>query len=143
MSTVVVVERVLPAPPDVVFDEWVDPDALVEWMCPRPAHVTRAIVDARVGGEYRFELEDSGVSLTLRGRYLDLDRPNLLRFTWSSSLWPRETPESIVTVTLVGRDDGDTTMTIRHELLPPDTVASYDKGWARTAEQLEQNLTRS
>ena len=34
---VAVVRRVLPAPPDVVFDEWLDPAAMTEWMCPRQA----------------------------------------------------------------------------------------------------------
>jgi uncharacterized protein YndB with AHSA1/START domain len=32
-----VVRRVLPAPPHVVFDEWLDPVGMTEWMCPRPA----------------------------------------------------------------------------------------------------------
>ena len=34
---VVTVRRVLPAPPHVVFDEWLDPVGMTEWMCPRPA----------------------------------------------------------------------------------------------------------
>src|SRR5215813_5682208 len=32
-----VVRRVLPAAPDVVYDEWLDPDALADWMCRRTA----------------------------------------------------------------------------------------------------------
>jgi uncharacterized protein YndB with AHSA1/START domain len=30
------VQRVMPAPPSVVFDEWLHPEAMKEWMCPRP-----------------------------------------------------------------------------------------------------------
>ena len=30
---VAVVRRVLPAPPAVVFDEWLDPVGMTEWMC--------------------------------------------------------------------------------------------------------------
>ena len=33
-------ERLLPASPVVVYDEWLDPDALSDWMCPRPAQAT-------------------------------------------------------------------------------------------------------
>ena len=33
----ITVRRVLPAPPAVVYDEWLDPVGMVEWMCPRPA----------------------------------------------------------------------------------------------------------
>jgi uncharacterized protein YndB with AHSA1/START domain len=32
---VVVVRRVLPAAPDIVYDEWLDPVGMIEWMCPR------------------------------------------------------------------------------------------------------------
>ena len=41
----VVVQRTLPASPDVVFDEWLDPVGMAEWMCPRPARPT-----PRIGG---------------------------------------------------------------------------------------------
>ena len=38
---VAVVRRVLPAPPHVVFDEWLDPAGMTEWMCPRPARAVK------------------------------------------------------------------------------------------------------
>ena len=34
------VQRVMPAAPDVVFDEWLDRESLQEWMCPRPVRVS-------------------------------------------------------------------------------------------------------
>ena len=44
-TTSAVVHRVLPAPPIVAFDEWLDPEALAEFICPYP---TRAgIVECR------------------------------------------------------------------------------------------------
>src|SRR6266852_1609835 len=36
-----VVRRLLPAAPELVYDEWLDPEALREWMCPRPARAGR------------------------------------------------------------------------------------------------------
>src|SRR5262249_48034895 len=48
-SPVVVVRRTLPAPPDAVYDEWLDPEALTEWMCPRPARCLAVTLDPRVG----------------------------------------------------------------------------------------------
>ena len=37
MAEVAVVERVLSAPCDVVYDEWLSAESLTEWMCPRLA----------------------------------------------------------------------------------------------------------
>jgi uncharacterized protein YndB with AHSA1/START domain len=45
-----VVRRVMPATPEVVYDEWLDPDALADWMCPRPAVPTAIVCEPRVGG---------------------------------------------------------------------------------------------
>jgi len=30
-----------PLPPHVVFDEWLDPVGMTEWMCPRPARAVK------------------------------------------------------------------------------------------------------
>jgi uncharacterized protein YndB with AHSA1/START domain len=84
-----VVQRVLPAPPDVVFEEWIDPDALAEWMCPRPARATNIDLEPAVGGSLRIDIEEAGVEFYVTGRYLELQRPQRLRLTWSCSTWPR------------------------------------------------------
>jgi uncharacterized protein YndB with AHSA1/START domain len=138
--TVAVVERVMPAEPDVVYDEWLDPDALIEWMCPRPACVRKASVDARVGGEYRLEVEDSGTRLRISGRYLELERPTRLQFTWFCSVWSPGSDDSIVTVTFARHGDGETLMTIHHEALPFDQIDAHERGWTKTAQQLADRL---
>ena len=48
---VAVVRRLLPAPPDVVYDEWLDAEGMAEWMRPRPARATSIALEARVGGQ--------------------------------------------------------------------------------------------
>jgi uncharacterized protein YndB with AHSA1/START domain len=130
------VERLLPATPDEVFDEWTDPDAMSEWMCPRPAHATGVVLDPRVGGRLRIDIEENGVDFFVEGRYLELARPRLLRFTWSCSTWSDPAHESVVTVTLEPHDGAHTLMTIRHELLPDEHVANHHRGWTLIAEQL-------
>jgi uncharacterized protein YndB with AHSA1/START domain len=73
------VQRIMPAAPEVVFDEWLDPEALKDWMCPRPVHCVEVAVDARVGGAFRLDLDDSGTAVLIVGRYLEIDRPHRLR----------------------------------------------------------------
>ena len=132
---VITVRRVLPAAPDTVYDEWLDPVGMTEWMCPRPARAVRICLEPSVGGLLRIDIEDGGSSLYVTGRYLELDRPRRLRFTWSCSAWADPSVQSVVTVTLEDHGAGQTMMTIEHEQLPPDQVTGHEHGWTAIAAQ--------
>ena len=137
---VVIVRRVLPAPPDIVYDEWLDPVGMIEWMCPRPARAVKISLEPSVGGSLRIDIEDSGSSLYVSGSYIELDRPRRLRFTWSCSAWADPTVQSMVTVTLEDHGTAETMMTIEHEQLRPEEMDSHQHGWATIAVQLEEAL---
>ena len=130
------VRRVLPAPPAVVYDEWLDAEGRVEWMCPRPARAVKISLEPSVGGPLRIDIEDSGFSLYVSGMFVELDRPRRLRFTWSCSDWADPSVQSLVTVTLEERDGDETMMTIEHEQLPPEQVSGHRRGWGAIAVQL-------
>jgi uncharacterized protein YndB with AHSA1/START domain len=138
---VAVVERVLRAPCDVVYDEWLSTESLTEWMCPRPARLRNMELDPVVGGSYRFDIIEDGKQMIVVGAYLTLDRPHTIRFTWSCSTWADPTQQSIVTVQLRPLNETETHMTVRHELLPPGTLVNHLEGWQLIAEQLAKNLT--
>jgi uncharacterized protein YndB with AHSA1/START domain len=138
----VIVRRVMPAPPPVVYDEWLDPGALADWMCPRPAVPTNIECDAHVGGVYRIDIEDTGVRMAVTGRYLLLDRPHLISFTWYCSIWGPDVPESIVTVTFESHGTDETLMTIEHTQLQPDVLEGHRHGWSLTTDQLAAVLPR-
>jgi len=135
-----VVRRVLPAPPDVVYDEWLDAEGMAEWMCPRPARPTKIELEPRVGGRLRIDIDDHGFRLQVTGTYLDLNRPHQLSFTWKCTAWPEPDRESVVTVAFRPHGDDQTLMTIRHALLPPDVADSQRQGWGRVARQLGDRL---
>jgi uncharacterized protein YndB with AHSA1/START domain len=139
---IAIVRRVLRATPDEVFTEWIEPEAFAEWMCPRPAHPTIVELDARVGGGLRLDIEESGVSFSVVGSYIEVDRPRRLRFTWSCSTWADPSVESVVTVTFQPYGELDTLMTIHHALLPPMHVANHEHGWELIAQQLDEALRR-
>jgi len=136
---VVLVERLVSAPPAVVYDEWLDAEALSDWMCPWPARATRIDLEPTIGGSLRIEIEENGVRFVVMGRFVELDRPRRLSFTWSCSNWPDPATESMVTVTLEPIND-ETFMTIQHALLPPEFVNQHQAGWAQIAEQLAAEL---
>ena len=134
------VQRVIPATPDVVFDEWLDPESLTEWMCPRPSRVVAVTVEPRVDGRVRFDVDDSGTLVLIAGRFLTIDRPRLLRFTWTNSNWPDPTVASIVTVAFEAVGADETLMSIEHSLLPPTEFDDFHAGWTRTVDQLATAL---
>ncbi|MCV7345112.1 SRPBCC family protein [Mycolicibacterium rhodesiae] len=139
-TVTVVVSRVMPAPPAVVFDEWLDPEALQEWMCPNPVRVVEVTIEPRVGGTVRFDVDDSGTGVLISGQFLTIDRPRLLRFTWSNSNWEDPSQASIVAVTFEPVGVGETLMSIEHSLLPTSEFESFHSGWIDTFAQLDARL---
>ena len=139
LRTGLVVERLLPAPPDAVFEAWTDPAILREWMAPQGD--VEASADVRVGGSFRIlmlgagEGDDGPIEHT--GEYLVVDRPNRLSFTWISP-YTGDGP-SVVTVTFEPRVDG-TWVRLEHEQLPEDHVAGHEDGWGRILERLAGRL---
>lgn len=66
-------------------------------------------------------------SAEARGRYLEIERPERLRFTWISAATPDA--ESIVTLTFESTEDG-TRLTLVHVDLRNDTAAArHESGW--------------
>lgn len=130
------VQRIMPAGPDAVFDAWLDPEALRDWMCPRPVYCVAVSVDPRIGGALRLDLDDSGAAVLISGQFLEIDRPRRLRFTWTSSDWEDPTRVSIVAVSFEPLGDDETLMSVEHSLLPANESESYDSGWLQTVEQL-------
>lgn len=132
-----VLERVLPAPPEEVFAAWTTPDAMAAWMS--PVGHAEAEVDLREGGVFRVVMVGSDFHIEHTGTYLELDPPRRLVFTWVS---PYTGPEpSLVTVELHPHPEG-TRLVLTHERLPHDVVGSHRNGWGTMLERLTGVLTR-
>ena len=135
--TSAIVQRVLPAPPEVVFDEWLDRDALVEFMSPDPARASRVECEPWVGGRYLIEMVNDDSITRMTGEYLELDRPRRLRFSWRSD--SHGGFDSEVTVSFEPTGNDETLMTIDHAL-PPHLVDDHQQGWTKFAERLATRL---
>jgi len=140
LARVAVVRQRLPAPPDVVFDEWTDAARLAEWMCPRPARCLNVQADPRIGGTLRFDIEEAGRTFQVSGTYLTLERPHRVAFTWSCSTWPDPTSQTVVTVTIEPDGAEASIITIEHELLPPALIQQHAHGWTVISMQLSSRL---
>ncbi|MET0814548.1 MAG: SRPBCC family protein, partial [Pseudoxanthomonas sp.] len=80
------VTRYFEASPERVFDAWLVPRTLGQWMFGprvREENVVRLDVDPRVGGNFSLKVERKGELVDHVGQYLEIDRPHRLVFTWA------------------------------------------------------------
>lgn len=82
----VTVHRAFPVPAERVFDAWLTPRLLGQWMFGpgvRDEKVLRLDVDPRVGGRFSMLVERQGERIDHIGEYLIIERPHRLSFTWA------------------------------------------------------------
>jgi uncharacterized protein YndB with AHSA1/START domain len=131
------IERVLPAVPEVVYDAWLDENAMRQFMCPHPGHVSEVTVDPRLGGSLRVVMSLPDHEREITGNFIALDRPQRVCFTWNTDV---DEHESIVTVLLAPQGNDETHMTIIHTRQLASLVPSYINGWTSIADALADHL---
>lgn len=131
------------AKPETVFGFFTDPVRMVEWMG------MEATLDPRSGGVFRiafhppdevgefldatYEPEPARTANPLRvvlGRFLEVDPPRRIAFTWG---WEEEryaTPPQSTEVEVTFTQDGDATVVhLSHRRLPRHVVPLHRAGW--------------
>jgi len=134
-SATVVVERLIPAPPQTVFEAWLDPAALRRFMHGSPGtRVTHAESDPRVGGKFLIMMNVGGQDLPHRGEYLEIERYTRLVFTWISI---HAAEGSRVTVRFTEMPGGQTKVTLEHVgLTSAEVRAGHHAGWSHILAEL-------
>ncbi len=140
-ADVLVLQRLIDAPRDLVFEVWSDPLHVAEWW--RPAGYTTPVfeMDFRVGGGFRYCIRKAGRDGWAHGVYRDIVPPSRLAFTfqWQSGDVAHDA-ETLVTVTFEVREGG-TLLTFRQE--PFSTSESrhgHGVGWNQVLESFESFL---
>lgn len=140
-------ERLIDAPPALVWRAWTEPALLQEWFTPRPWTVARAELDVRPGGSSLVVMRSpEGEEIPNRGVYLEVEPPHRLVFTdayvraWEPSAQPfmtgilTFTPEGGKTRYLARVRHWTAADRERHEAM------GFHEGWAAATDQLEQLL---
>jgi uncharacterized protein YndB with AHSA1/START domain len=129
------VSREIAASAEALFDAWLEPRSLGIWLRPSVISRTRAEIDPRVGGEFRIVMVRDDAEVLHCGRYLEIDRPRRLMFSWSSPATGHR--ESIVTVTFQAR--ADATLVEIHQVGLADEAAraGHHEGWSDILRELE------
>lgn len=136
----VVTRRRMPAPREIVFEAWIDPNGIHEWMCPGDAVSAEATLDVRVGGSYRLVMKGKDKDHVHIGTYQVVEPPSKLVFTWAGA----ENPADVTLVTVEFFPHGDESeLVLTHERFSkPDLAQRYENGWNTIAEKFAAYLSR-
>lgn len=120
------------APPERVYDAILDPAMIARFMFGhllREEDIVHIRNQPKVGGAFSFKVRRAGIEIDHVGRYLELDRPRRIAFTWAVA--PAE-DGSRVSIDIAHTEAGSR-LTLTHELAPgSETFIPQARGsWER------------
>ena len=133
------IEFVFDAPVGQVWRAWTDAAIVLKWVGSDPrGRGLEAFAEARPGGQFAFSFQNADQTrFTAFGRYIEVDQPRHLSFTWE---WINEPGvESTVDLSLVSVND-TTRMVFQHDGLDPASGHDYVYGWNSTFSKLNRIL---
>lgn len=134
----IVARRRMPAPREIVYQAWIDPEGMREWMCPGDVVSAEAALDVRVGGSFRIVMKSKSQVHEHTGTYQIVDPPAKIAFTWSAVESPGEI--TLVTVEFIPLGD-ESELVITHErFTKPDLAQRYETGWGTIAKKFAAYL---
>ncbi len=139
------VTRHVDAPPERVFDAWLDREMIGQWMfgpALRDEEVLRISIDARVGGAFSYLVRRQGTEIDHVGSFLEIDRPRRLAFTWGVAGQSQD--ESWVGIDLVPQGTG-AQLVLTHHMHPKwaDFAVRVEESWSKMLDTLTSVLAKA
>ncbi|HWB12115.1 MAG TPA: SRPBCC domain-containing protein [Pirellulales bacterium] len=133
--TDITVTRTIPAASEEVFDVWIDAQSPGgPWF-----GADRVILNAVVDGLFYFAVKHAGRTWPHYGRFVRIERPRCVEYTWMSEA--TKGLESIVTVTFEP-SGSQTEVTLRHAGVPDDEMGrQHQEGWTWVLSMLGERFT--
>ena len=131
------ISKTINAPIEKVFDAWLDPLMLTQFILPAPGMAQPQVEnDARQGGRFSIIMQVGDERIPHTGTYLTLERPHRLAFSWES---PFSTDDSIVTLIFDAIDSTTTRLDLNHiKFVNEEARANHAGGWNNILDQLTQ-----
>jgi uncharacterized protein YndB with AHSA1/START domain len=140
---VIVVSRRFDAPAERVFDAWLDPSAVGQWLFATPGgKMVRVEIDPRVGGEFQVFEQRGEMVAEHYGRYVEIDRPRRIVFLFAVTKFTEPNEDvSRVTIDVTPAGSG-CEVTLTHEIDPrwAEYVDRTRGGWTKILEKLHNML---
>lgn len=130
----ITVTRVIAAAAENVFDVWIDPKSPGgPWY-----GAERVILNPVVNGLFYFAVKHEGRTWPHYGRFVRIERPHRVEYTWVSEA--TKGVESIVDVTFERRGD-QCEVTLRHSGVPDDEMGrQHQEGWTLVLSMLAERF---
>lgn len=126
--------RTYDASPERVFRAWTDPASAKAWL----AEGGDVVMDPQPDGLFYFGMMHRGIPRPHYGRYLRVENPRLLEFTWVSE--HTRGKESVVTIEFKPRGN-QTELSLTHEGLPDEDMAmAHTQGWTFFLDTLAERM---
>jgi uncharacterized protein YndB with AHSA1/START domain len=122
--------------PEAAFDAWLDPRQAVRFLAANTTTVGEFVNEPREGGLFRLIMQGAGADDRFEhsGRYVVIDRPRRLVFTWISAGTDHRL--SLVTVTFTPAAGG-VRVDLEHEGIPDaERAGRHQGGWASILRKL-------
>ena len=115
------------APPERVFDAWLDRQNAGKWLfATSTGEMLRVEIDARVGGQFNFTERRDGEDIEHTGEYFEIDRPRRLAFNFRVPKFSKE--PSLIRIDIAPAASGSE-LTLVHEGVFPEYAARTEEGW--------------
>ncbi|MDH3449769.1 MAG: SRPBCC domain-containing protein [Gammaproteobacteria bacterium] len=133
------IDKTVNAPIEKVFDAWLDPALLTQFILPAPGMSQPEVEnDPREGGNFTIVMHVGDDRVPHSGSYLAIDRPNRLKFSWES---PYSTDDSAVTLEFTAVDANTTEVTLTHvKFLHEEARSDHEGGWSNILDKLGEVL---
>jgi len=138
-NNAVILKRHFAAPVAKLFHAWSDPTYLRKWHAPGAMTVVVCDVDFRVGGHYRFVMQNSGDDGQhgVHGEYLEIVENSLIRFSWQ---WDGSTVRTEVELRFSASGSGSE-LQLSHTQFPDEDARNrHNQGWVGVLDNLAKFL---
>ena len=136
-------ERVLRAPPELVFRMHTEPDLLARWWGPKGFTAPSVELDVRAGGRYRIAMQPpEGDRFHLSGEFRDVDPGTRLVYTFRWEPPDPDDRETVVVVSLRSRGESTALTVVQEPFATAARRALHEQGWNDSLDRLDE-LIRS
>jgi uncharacterized protein YndB with AHSA1/START domain len=141
-----VLTRTYPAPRDLVFRVWTEPQHMAAWWGPHGFTAPRVEADPRPGGKLIVDMRGpDGFAQTVEGTFREVSPPERLSFSAVVREGDGSVRFEVLTTVTLAESGGGTLLTLTSRVLRmipsalPD-LAGAEEGWSQTLERLGTHL---